>query len=217
MRKNVLFMKHGIFILFSLMSFLFAADARCQVAGEVFNPADSNAPKPFFGIKAGVNVQSITGADWVSAYNTGFSGGFFAGLHKNKLGVRLEVLASTTRYKSKISIDTDGNIADFSVVYLNIPLILDYSFIPHLSVQFGPQYSNVVSVTKNSQLYADPKVLYKSGEFAALIGLEAKLPQKFIAGARYIYCFSDMNNQATTSTQTWQNRSVQIYIGYSFK
>jgi len=201
-----------------LMCFFLAPVAHCQVANELFNPADSTAPKPYFGIKAGVNAQTITGTDWVSGYNTGFSGGFFAGLHKNKVGVRLEILASTTHYKSKISIDTDGNIGDFNVIYLNIPLLLDYTVIPNrLSVQLGPQYSNVVSVTKNSQLYADPKVLFKAGEFAAVIGMEAQLHKSIFAGARAGYCFSNMNNQATTSTQTWQNRSFQVYFGYRFK
>lgn len=201
-----------------LMSFLFVSVASGQVANELFHPADSTAPKPYFGIKAGVNMQSITGADWVSGFNTGFSGGFFAGLHKNRIGVRLEILASTTHYKSKISIDTDGNIGDFNITYLNVPLLLDYTIIRnHLSVQLGPQYSNMVSVSKNSQLYADPKVLYKAGEFAGVIGLEANLPHKFIVGARYNYCFTNMNNQATTSTETWQNSSVQIYVGYCVK
>ncbi len=211
-------MKLRLFIPYLLMSFLFVPAAQCQVAGELFHPADSTAPKPYFGIKAGVNMQSITGADWVSGYNTGFSGGFFAGLHKNRIGVRLEILASTTHYKSKISIDTDGNIGDFNVTYLNVPLLLDYTIIRnHLSLQVGPQYSNMVSVSKNSQLYADPKVLYKSGEFAGVIGLEANLPHKIIVGARYNYCFTNMNNQATTSTETWQNTSLQVYIGYCVK
>ena len=110
----------------------------CQVANELFNPNDSTAPKPLLGIRLGANFQGITGSDWVQAVNTGVVGGFYAGMHKNKVGVQLEILASTTKYKSKITIDTDGNIANFNVTYLNIPLLLNYISFLILCFRLGP-------------------------------------------------------------------------------
>ena len=208
-------MKFGILPFVLTFFFLFASRGFCQVGNELFNANDSTLPKPIFGIKIGANIQGITGNDWVSANNTGFMGGFYAGMHKKKVSVMLEILASTTRYKSKISIDTDGNIGDFNVTYLNVPLILEYNVIPHLSIQVGPQYNNILSVSKNSMLYADPKVVFKAGEFAGIIGLVAKLPHNFNVGARYIYGFSDINNQAFTSTQAWHEHALQITAGYT--
>lgn len=197
--------------------FMATAYSQEQRGPELFSINDSTAPKPMFGFKVGANFQTISGSDWVQATRTGFTGGFFAGLHKNKIGVRAEILASTTRYVSKTAIDSEGHIGDFNVVYLDIPLLLELSFVPWLSIQLGPQYSNMVSVTKNTALDADPKVVFKAGSFSAVGGLEVKLPMHINAGARYVYGFSNLNNEAFASSQNWQTSSVQVYIGYSIR
>jgi len=210
-------MKHLFTLTFALGILFFCSASRAQVANELFNPNDSTAPKPLIGIKAGVNLQSITSSDWVQALNAGFSGGFYAGLHKDKIAFRAEFLVGTTSYKSKVAIDSEGNIGNFNVVYLNIPLLFEYCFIPHLAVQVGPQYSNMISATKKSSFDGDPKVLFKAGEFSGVLGLEAKITAHFNAGARYIMGFTNLNNQAFTSSQVWHTNTIQVYAGYTFK
>ncbi len=162
-------------------------------------------------------MQSITSTDWVNTTNTGFMGGFFAGLHKNRVTLRAEVLISTTQYKSIVPIDSEGNIGNFNIVHLNVPVLLDVEIIKnHLSVYAGPQYSNMISATKKTAFDGDPKVVFKSGEFAGVAGIEGKFCKHILIGGRYVYGFTDLNNEAFTSTEKWQNRAFQVYIGYSF-
>ena len=199
------------------LSILFSVQVTGQSLPDESFVKDTTAPKPEIGFKLGANFQSITTSDWVQAYNAGFLGGFFVGLHKNKIGVRAEILASTAHYQSAIAIDSVGNKGNFNLIYLNVPLLLEYRVIPNLSILLGPQYNNVVSVTKLSTLDGDPKVLFKSGEFAAVLGVEGKLPHRIGIGARYIYGLTSVNNYAPFSNESWQTRSIQIYASYTIK
>jgi len=207
-------MKCTSFLVLSGLALLFSIRAAGQTSPDEPIMKDTTSPKPEIGIKLGANFQSITSTDWIQAYNPGIAGGFFAGFHKNKVGIRAEILASTSHYQSVIAIDSDGTKGNFGMVYLNIPVLFEYKIIPCLSIQAGPQYSNLLSINKLSPLSSDPKVLFKSGEFSAVVGVEAKLPAHIIAGARYIYGLTNLNNGALISSETWQTRTIQIYAGY---
>jgi hypothetical protein len=217
-------MKQGLFLAVLILFILSFSICNGQDSLSVSYLNDSTAPKPLFGLKLGMNVETITSSDWVKANNLGVTGGFFAGFHKNKFGVRAEILVSTTSYKSTIKIDSGGNVGDFNVVYFNVPLLFEYNITSWLSIQVGPQYNNLVSITKNAAFNSDPKVLFTPGGFSGAIGLEGKLPHNVIAGARYIYGFSNLNNYKAISTvnnvlssQDWHTRSLQIYLGYSIR
>lgn len=215
--------RFSLFVIATGMFCAFSGYGQESPAPVVMTP-DSLLPKPVFGVKAGANVQTITGNDWVRANNAGFTGGFFFGLHKNKVGVRAEILVNTTSYKSKYSMDSAGNIGDFNIAALQIPLMFEYQVIPWLSVQVGPQYTSILAVSKNAPFDADPKVMFTSGEFSAVLGVEGKLPYHLVVGGRYIYGLSNINNHSAISNGTsiisdeaWYNRSAQIYVGYTFK
>jgi hypothetical protein len=211
-------MKNTLFPVVLGLAILFSIPAVGQTSPE--EPPmmkDTTSPKPMLGFRLGANFQTITSSDWVQAYNAGVTGGFFAGFHQKNAGIRLEILASTTQYKSVIPIDSEGNKGNFSVVYLDVPLLFEYNIIPQLSIQLGPQFSSIVSVTKQTTLDADPKVLFKSSEFSGVVGLEAKLPAHIIAGARYIYGFTNLNNSALVSSENWETRTIQVYAGYIIK
>ena len=179
--------------------------------------ADSTLPQIEFGIKLGANVQSISGPEmWEQSYNPGIAGGIFVGMHKNKIGVRLEILASTSRYNARTLADSLGNKGDFRATYLNLPVLFEYCIIPKLLLQVGPQYSNMLSIKSVTAFSGDVKALFNQSEFAGVIGFEGKLPKHISAGARYIYGFSDLNNQGITN-EKWSTSTIQVYAAYAIK
>ncbi len=132
--------------------------------------------------------------------------------------MRAEILASAARYTSKSLTDSAGNKGDFRATYLNIPLLFEYRIIPDLVLLLGPQYSNMLSINSVDGFSGNVKSLFKQSEFSGILGLEWKLPKHFLVGGRYIYGFTDMNNEAVSfSTDAWRNSTIQLYAGYSIR
>ncbi len=179
---------------------------------------DSTAPKVEFGIKAGLNLQKMASdSTWEDKMNPGFAGGIFMQTGKNKFGVRVEVLASTAHYTFKYITDSLGTKGDFTSLSIDIPLLLEYKVVPFLWIQAGLQYSSIISIHNKAGFDGDSKLLFKNGGFAATGGLEARLPMKFIAGARYSYGFTNLNNNTIFTAEPWKTSAVQIYVGYIIK
>ncbi len=186
-------------------------------------------PKGEFGLKAGTNTQSITGDQWEHNYHTGISGGFWARMHKNKIGVRVEVLVSTFRLKSGKLTDSAGNSyytitdsaghqGDFRATCLNVPLVLEINILKNLLLQVGGQYSNLISLANLNDLKGSYKTMFKQGEFSALIGAEVVLPMNFSVGARYRYGISDINNtDVSLLTGTWKTSAIQLFACYKIR
>jgi len=180
---------------------------------------DSTLPRIEFGVKLGVDLESISGSNtWEQSYKPGIAGGIFVGMHKHKIGVRLEILASTARYTSDSLVDSAGNKGDFRAVYINIPLLFEYRIIPNLLLLVGPQYSNLISIASVDGFSGDVKAFFRQSEFSGVIGLEGKLPKHLSVGARYIYGFTNLNNEAVSfSTDKWRNSTIQLYAIYSIR
>jgi hypothetical protein len=179
---------------------------------------DSTLPKIEFGLKLGANLQTITGNVWDNSLKPAIAGGIYAGMHKNKIGVCIEVLAHTARYTSNGSavIDSFGNKGDFRATYIDVPVLFEYNIFSLFWLQVGPQYSNLVSVKSLNNLQENGKVLFKSNEFSGVLGIEGRFPKNITGGLRAIFGLTDMNNQVV-STDAWQNRTLQLYIAYRIK
>ena len=85
-----------------------------------------------------------------------------------------------------------------------------------LWLQVGPQYSGVVSVKDVDGLVGDAKGLFRSGSVSGVAGLELKLPFHLNVGARYILGFSNLNASSSSISGTWQDRTLQVHLGYTF-
>lgn len=188
------------------------------------NPPKASMPNIDLGIKLGANFDKLAGSTWESGYKTGFLGGAFAGLRASKFGVQIEGFFSQTKYVTsvyKIAPSLVSNAADsarkgnFRAGYFNIPVLAQVKLLPMLWLQAGPQYSGLISVKDVDGFVKDAKGLFKGGTVSGVLGLELKTPVHLNVGARYILGFSDMNNTAAVSG-AWQNRTIQLHVGYSF-
>lgn len=182
------------------------------------------------GLKAGANFSMINGKYWENGYKANFLGGAFLGINVGKLGGQIEGVFSQGTYATGEDFhdfygDFYNNIGDslkqgsFRVNYLSIPVLLNIRLFPRATIQIGPQYSGIVSVTDKDRLLKDAGDLFKSGSFDGVLGIWLNLPARINVGARYIIGFSDINNIDGNSVQkiddAWKKRSLQVHIGYS--
>ena len=181
------------------------------------------------GLKVGANFAQLNGKSWDDGYKANYLAGIFAGLRAKKVGVQVEAFFSQTKYTTtgkefsdayptiainQIAVGDSAKERSFNVGYLNIPVLFQYNIFSKLWLQVGPQYSGVVTVKDVDGLAKDAKSLFKSGDISGVVGLEAKLPFHLNAGARYVFGLSDMNN--TGASGAWQQRTIQVHLGYSF-
>jgi Outer membrane protein beta-barrel domain len=166
-------------------------------------------PKVMFGVKLGANFNGLSGATWDQASKAGVVGGLFLGLHKKKWGLQGEVLLHSAKFEVKGS---SGN-SSAATLNLDIPVMFEYKIIPRIWAQIGPQFTSILSEKDNNT--GTVKNLIKTTDFSGVIGLQAILPLHLVASARYIMGLTNVNNRPG-STETWNNRSIQISLGYRF-
>ena len=170
-------------------------------------------PKVTVGIKVGANFQQLNGDAWNNAYKAGFTGGAFVGVTKNKFGVQVEALISSAKFDVKNASSAPGATTNVSTLNLNVPVLLEYKLVPRLWVQLGPQFSDLLSAKDNNS--TDVKSNFKTTDFAGVLGLQAILPLHLTISARYIFGFTNVDN-VPKATATWNNRSIQLALGFRF-
>lgn len=190
-------------------------------------PFYSQAQDIELGIKLGANLAKMNGDTWEDGYKAGFLGGLFGGISGERFGVRLEGLFSQTTYTSSGQTFYDAykglynqskdslKKGAFRVNYLNIPVLLKVKLVSGLSVLVGPQFSGIVSIQDRDDLLKDAKGLFKGGDVSGVVGLEFNFSSIHV-GARYILGFSDLQANKAAIADTWQQRTIQLHIGYSF-
>ncbi len=200
-------MKHTFLFAALSATLLFSnhSDAQVPVVSAVL-------PKVIIGVKVGANLQQLTGDSWKSSYNAGLVGGAFVGLTKKKIGVQGELLVRSAKFDTKG--DPSNPSVSIKTLSLDVPVLLEYRFIPRLWLQLGPQFSAIISAKVNS---TDVKKMFNSTDFAGVVGLQAMLPMHFTAGARYVLGMTNIRNESYTGVkESWNNRSIQVYLGFRF-
>jgi hypothetical protein len=166
-------------------------------------------PKVIIGVKVGANFQELNSKSLDNAYNAGFTGGVFVGVTKKKMGVQVEALISSAKFTAN---ESNPNVT-FNNLYLNVPVLFEYKLVNRLWLQVGPQFSDLVSTNNNDHI----NNAFKTSDFGGALGLQVILPVHLVASARYILGFTDVNNHGIpNATDTWNNRSIQLSVGFRF-
>ncbi len=187
-------------------------------------PVVNKLPKFDLGIKLGANFAKIGGDNWEQTYQPGIVTGAFMGLHKHKLGLQVEALINTSHYKTSGIVDSIHK-GEFRAIYFDIPVLLQYKLVgaklaPKVWIMAGPQFSNLISVKNVNAIAGDAKETFKSSTVSLVAGAEVRY-MKFTLGARYLLGLTNMNNSSASNaihiaTNTWNNRSYQLYLGFRF-
>ncbi|MCD6012551.1 MAG: hypothetical protein K0Q79_2413 [Flavipsychrobacter sp.] len=171
-------------------------------------------PKFTIGIKAGLNMQQVSGNFADNAYSSGIVGGIFAGVSKNKIGVQAEGLVRSA--KVAYTVPTAATAPTFTVntVSLDIPVLFQYKIFWRIWAQAGPQFSTLISAKQNS---TDVKNNFNTTNFAGVLGLQANLPFRLSVGARYVLGVTNINNESKSAIKgAWNERCIQLSLGFRF-
>lgn len=204
-------MKRTLLLTTLSIALLLTNSAEAQIPG--VSKVTKALPKVDLGIKVGANFQDLSkNSTFKSSYKGGVVGGAFLGVTKNKIGVEAEVLVKTVTYSTTATLTNQS--VDIKGIYLDVPVLFEYRLVPRLWVQIGPQFSDMLSAKNGS---TDVKKEFNTSDFAGVLGLEAKLPAHIIVGARYLLGMTNINNESVSGTKdAWNNRSVQLYVGFRF-
>jgi hypothetical protein len=173
------------------------------------------------GVKAGVNINKISGQSYKDGFNYNFQGGAFAQFNFSKtFGIQPEI--SFVQTQAEFTNDTNtiyddlfggGSQKKAKLNYLEIPVLLNINVGPskRVKLQFGPSYGALLKQTVDSLKTKGD--IYKNGEWSAIGGLWLQLPFVNLS-ARYKLGLSDINS--IDNRQQWKNQAIQISAGFTF-
>lgn len=157
------------------------------------------------GIRAGVNFANQSIGDISQDSKTGFLGGAYVILaFSEKWAIQPEIL-----YSAQGSELSDiGGVNDFS--YLSIPVLLRWKPINVLSIEAGPQFSQLLDATNDG---GSVKEQFKNSDFGLVVGATIHLPLGLNAGVRYVWGFTNVSD--VQNSQEVKNTTAQIFAGWT--
>lgn len=165
------------------------------------------------GIKAGGNFTTNTSASFQENYKGGFHAGIFGRVKASDiLGVQVEGLISSVKLSvtPNTAIFRNG-LTDLKATYIHVPILLNISPVPLLSIQAGPQIGMTISQTKDA-LRVGGEAL-KNRDFSMLAGVQLNLSKLSVFG-RYSFGLSDVRSFTSTEAP-WKSKMLQAGIGIS--
>lgn len=188
--------------------------AKRQGRGEVLKPCVFS-----IGPKVGINYSlagNPDGMDLDMSGGVGFSGGAAFNLRfgrpagrplgTERFGVQLEAMYSRRSLKT--------NVDNISMNCFEIPLLLQWYFVPNFAIEVGPTFTGTFSSSPKNFDYNG--VVYQMGKVKAYdvmlsVGVNCKLKKGFTADLRYNLGNSEMAGNFNTKVST-----ISLGIGWLF-
>lgn len=174
------------------------------------------------GVKAGANLNKISGQSFNDGFNLSYHAGGFLEIDFNKAwGIQPELLWSQssgkpssfkTIYASTTSVNPllDGQ-QNIKLDYLSIPILFRYNVTGMFSLLVGPQYS--ILIKKDNTLLQNGQSAFKDGDFAMAAG--AQVNRKFLRiYGRYNIGLQNIND--IDKQDKWTNQQIQLGLGLRF-
>lgn len=172
------------------------------------------------GIKAGANLNKISGQSFNDGFDLSYHFGGFLELDLNKKwGLQPEILWSQstskpssfkTIYATSVNPLLDGN-QQIKLDYLTIPLLLRYNVGGILTLNAGPQFG--ILLKKDNTLLQNGQSAFKDGDFALVAGAQLNFKYLRIYG-RYNIGLQNIND--IDNKDKWTNQQIQGGIGLRF-
>lgn len=184
------------------------------VAGSLtFAQTSTSSSSPVsFGLKAGLNVSTISGDD--SKAKAGFYGGAFANIPvASSFSVQPEVLYNGVGAKADGMEDLKVNLS-----YISVPVMFQYNALPNLYLEAGPQFSFLIdSKFKYQDVSVDGKDYVKGFDFGIGIGAGYYFTPNIGLTARYVAGVTDIAKETNGIQAEGKNNVFQIGLAYKFK
>ncbi|UOU97566.1 PorT family protein [Chryseobacterium daecheongense] len=185
------------------------------VAGSLAFAQTKTSSSPVgFGIKAGLNVSTISGDDDSKA-KAGFYGGFFANIPvASSFSVQPEVLYNGVGAKA----DAGADDATLNLSYISVPVMFQYNALPNLYLEAGPQFSFLIdSKVKYQSVSADANDFIKGFDFGIGIGAGYYFTPNIGVTARYVAGVTDIAKETNGIQAEGKNNVFQVGLAYKFK
>ena len=182
---------------------------------------DTNSGNVKLGIKAGLNVATVTGdvPDDVES-RAGFHAGIVAEFKvAPNFSIQPELLYSQQGFKYDLAEDGFIVATTLKLDYLNLPVLAKYYVIEGFSIEAGPQFGYRLSsklkyeASGIGNYEADFEDETNEVDFSLVGGLAYDLPIGLFFQARYTAGLSKINNDNDGSTK---NGVFQASVGYKF-
>lgn len=167
------------------------------------------------GIKAGANLNKISGMSFKDEFTFGYNAGGFATIGLgDKFAIQPEVMFNqvnndtATSYSDVFKVKNADKI---QLKFLSIPVLLNYNLNKFITLQAGPQFG--ILLNKNDNLLQNGSNAFKSGDFSLVGGVQVKL-LKFRVYGRFVGGQTDINN--LSSNETWKTKAIQVGVGFTF-
>ena len=161
-----------------------------------------------FGLKAGMNVSSVSESDTKSKI------GFYAGALMNapiatNFSIQPEVLYNSKGFKF------DGADVTANLDYISVPVMFQYNVVPQFYLEAGPEFSFLVSAkAKGGGETADIKDSFKGFDMGIGLGAGYYFTPNIGLTARYVAGFTDIIKDNPDSSV--KNGVFQIGLAYKF-
>ena len=173
------------------------------------------------GVKAGANLNKISGQSFNDGFDLSYHAGAFLELDLNKIwGIQPELLWSETTGKpssfktvyATTSINPTLDAAkQIKLDYLSIPVLLRVNVTSLFSLLAGPQYS--ILIKKDNTLLQNGQSAFKNGDFAMVAGAQINLKTLRIYG-RYNIGLQNIND--IDNKDKWTSQQIQLGLGLRF-
>lgn len=177
-----------------------------------------HARKLSVGVKAGADLNKITGKSFDEEYKAGYHIGAFAEVKVNKIGIQPEIYFSQVNAEKGSdgqSFFNANRISKAKMSYLNIPVLVNVYFNKNVALQLGPQFGALIN--KSISGTGNVNNTFKNGDFSLLGGLQVKISRFRIIG-RYIVGLNDINdvtNSNLYSDGKWKSQTIHLGLGYA--
>ncbi len=168
------------------------------------------------GVKAGANLNKITGQSFNSGYDLSYHLGGFAEIDfTKKWGIQPELLWSQSKTTRTSGVNpiyqnvlTPGADQQIQLDYILIPILLRYNVGKMITLNAGPQFG--ILINQNNNLLVNGQDAFKKGDFSMVFGGQINLTTLRIYG-RYNIGLNNIND--IDSKEKWTNQQIQLGIG----
>jgi hypothetical protein len=176
-----------------------------------------------FGIKGGINLSSVTGADATGAEAyTGVAGGGYLTLSLlPSFAVQPEILYSQKGWNASGDLLGVPIVGKYRVDYLEVPVLAKFSFgiLVKPYVLVGPYFATRMTssweeTSGGVTLSGSMDNGLKSSDLGYVLGAGVSTPIKLTFEARYSGGFSTISKSSGT-TPDWKNSTISVLVGYA--
>ncbi|MEY8760126.1 porin family protein [Chryseobacterium tongliaoense] len=165
-----------------------------------------------FGVKAGLNVSTISGGD--SKAKAGFYGGAFMNLPiASTFSIQPEILYNGVGAKADGNDDLKVNLS-----YISVPVMFQYNATPKFYLEAGPQFSFLVdSKFKYQSVSVSGNDYIKGFDFGIGLGAGYYFTDNIGVTARYVAGVIDIAKETGGVQADGKNNVFQVGLAYKFK